>query len=340
MERIWWERVPNAIKFLNDITNAMVNQRSVVIQHARPLPWHDYFMSLLRESVTQQDFSKTFEVVMDSDISDSGKALLQKYCEPEIIASYRPSKSPAFFLAERDDIIFHRRYFLVTIDSESGFDAWETFISDYIKSRGKRGDQAVFVLDYTGTCQTSYKKGITRFSYDSYIGEYDRTVFSMMASSSVNEHPVIRRYIAELAVNVIGDDIECYEHLMDNYSVFSDNPDAAMNPETGLTRDEMVHRVWLAQIKTVYPLIEEYRRNLVERRYSDISLRLPVKNGYGSTINDPGDIELGTLVFLVESTDMYLNQREFDKLKAYRNARNTLSHLGVLTIDEIRFLVE
>ena len=270
MEQIWWGRVPNAMAFSSDIVHHLLNERSLVMQYSSGLPWRDYLIDFIEEQVMQQNSSKRFETI--KSIEDPGVFLLKEFCKSEKRAQYRPTKSHAQFFAESDDIVLHERYFWVTVDSEDNLEAWQTFVSDYIKRRGKCKEKAAFVLEWKGDKNILPRKGIRIVAFDEYISDYDRIVFSTLASSSIKGGPFIKKYLTELAASVVGNDIELaadciQEHqlfLKDAYlcviKVVSEKVRSDGQNFEFLKRQEEVERcVWMAQIKTIYPLIEKFR---------------------------------------------------------------------------------
>ena len=102
---------------------------------------------------------------------------------------------------------------------------------------------------------------------------------------------------------------------------------------------DVEHLIWLSQIKTVYPRLEEYREDFVQRHYAAIARQLPIQTSYGEIYNDPKDVELGTLMYMAGSGFMALGMAEYEKLKRHKEARNKLSHLSALSIKEIKELI-
>ena len=100
------------------------------------------------------------------------------------------------------------------------------------------------------------------------------------------------------------------------------------------------HLIWLSQIKKVYPHLEEYRENFVSKHSEAILKHLPIQASYGEYYTDPKDVELGTLVYMVGSGELFLNSGEYNSLKNHKEARNKLSHLSILDIKEIRELLK
>ena len=350
MENIWWNQVTNAVKYVADIKKSLLEEKSILLRCSSGMPWRNQFEDFVMESVKLQNAEKKFVSV--PAVSAPGEYLLKEFCKKEKRAEYRPSKGYAKFFAESDDIVLHDRYLWVQIDTGACLDKWMIFVSDYIKERGKNDNSAVFILDWSGEGQVPVKKGIKIYSFDDYIGEYDRIVFGVLASSSIREDAFVKNYIAELVANVSGNDIELCAECIKEYRAFLDNPldfirmivDKKVRSDGSSyvyekKSEDVYHLIWLAQIKTVYPYLEEYREEFVQKHSSAISEQLPIQASYGETYSDPKDVELGTLMYMAGNGYLSLEASEYEKLKKYKEARNKLSHLTALSIKEINELL-
>lgn len=349
MKSIWWNQVTNAVNYVSDIKRCLLEERSILLKYSSAMPWREQFEDSVREAVKLQNADKKFVDV--PAVRDPGEYLLNEFCKKEKRAEYRPSKGYAKFFAESDDIVLHDRYLWIQVDHVSCLDKWVSFVSEYIKER-KNENKAVFVLEWSESGQTPLKKGIKVFSFDDYIGEYDRIVFAVLASSGIREPLFIKNYIAELVSNVSGNDIELCSECISGYKSFLDHPLSFIRMTTerktrsdGSNFDynkdaaEVERLIWLSQIKTVYPKLEEYREDFVHRYAGAIAKKLPMQTTYGEICTDPKDVELGTLMFMAGSGDLALSASEYEKLKRHKEARNKLSHLTALSIGEIENLI-
>lgn len=349
MNHIWWERVPNALSFISDVTNSLIEEKSVILQYTDALPWRDTFVASVQNSVQQSNSSKRFDNIRG--VEDPGIFLLDTNCKREKRTQYRPTKSYACFFAESDDIVLHERYFWVIIETKKQLEVWSTFVSDYVKARDRNKEKAVFILEWHGENQVSRRKGILFYSYDNYIGSYDSIVFSTLASSSIKQALFINQYLAALSAAVTGRDIELCAACLAKYEDFLHCPyDVVSNLVSSSrrsdessyafskTRDEVKHCIWLAQIKTVYPVIEEFRKAFVSRYQNSIQSKLPISTLYGEQYTEPSDVELGTLVYMTNTADLQIPPEDYDKLIAFRDARNRLSHLDTLDFDQLQKL--
>lgn len=349
MEQIWWERVPNALTFISDITENLLSEKSIILSCQGGFPWYSYMVRTISESVKQRNSSKRFEHILG--VSAPGEYLLREFCKPEKRADYRPTKTYAKFFAESDDIVLHERYFWVKVDSKEHLELWSEFVSEYVRERGKNIDTAVFILEWTGSGNIWVKKGIRVFSFDDHISEYDRIVFCTLAASSVKERLFIKNYLTELTAIIAAQDIELCAACLESYRQFLEDPYAAIEKIVSVkirsdgdgfsfekTKEDVEHFTWLAQIKTVYPILEEYRGNFVQKYHSAIQKQLPITSSYGETYSNPRDVELGTLKYMADNGGLNLSSKEYERLKVNKDARNKLSHLTPLTLEEIRKL--
>ncbi len=349
MKSIWWNQVTNAVKFVSDIRQSLLEEKSLLLKYSSVMPWREQFEESLRESVRLQNAEKKFVDV--PEVQEPGEYLLKEFCKKEKRAEFRPSKGHAKFFAESDDIVLHDRYLWIRVSSKECLEKWLLFVSEYIKERGKSTNKAVFIIEWPENSQTITRKGIKTFSFDDYIGEYDRVVFAVLASSEVREQLLVKNYIVELVSNVAGNDIELCAECIYGYKSFLINPieyikkiidEKSRSDGSYFSYDknnsEVEHLIWLSQIKTVYPRLEEFREDFVQKHYNMIAKQLPIQASYGETYTDPKDVELGTLMYMAGNDYLNLSSSEYEKLKCYKEARNKLSHLTSLSIKEIEEL--
>lgn len=350
MMNIWWNQVTNAVQYVSEIKKSLLEEKSILLKYSSSMPWRECFEDSVKEAVKLQNSEKKFVEV--PAVTNPGEYLLNEFCKKEKRAEYRPSKGYSKFFAESEDIVLHDRYLWIEIDDEECLEKWLSFASEYIKERGKNSNRAVFILEWAEEGQVSVKKGIKVYSFDDYIGEYDRLAFAVLASSSIKEDIFLKNYLVELAINTTGNDIELCSECVMGYKEFLRNPHGYIKTvleskvrsdgseySYEMTQDEVNHLIWLAQIKTIYPHLEEYREEFVQRHANAISRQLPIQAPYGEIYSDPKDVELGTLIYMAGSGSLVLNQNEYEKLKRFKEARNKLSHLATLTFEEIKQLL-
>ena len=99
------------------------------------------------------------------------------------------------------------------------------------------------------------------------------------------------------------------------------------------TSQEFEHRVWAAQVQVVFPLIEQVRRQAIERYGS--RFRLPVLVGDGAYVNDPYELEIA-MVRRIVSRMVGVPRAVLRRLDQAWEFRNALAHLQPLTDQQLQ----
>ena len=355
IEQIWWEQTSNPEHFINKIVDTLNQGNSILIPDYNSMPWQSYFIEKIRKK-------ESLETI--TNISNVEECMLEKYCEIEGC----PTPNLGFktriveFIAKKKSI-FHNIFFLIYLN-EDMLDEWARFIREYSQSRNKESSKAAFLLlleseDYDDK-KIGNRKGIEIYSFKESINEYDRIVFAMLASYSLKISSLLKTYLTELACNVAGNNIELCSKCLRKHEDFFKNPvetvkniidkDTDSNNCRFLfskTKDEIEQAVWTAQIRTFYPLLEEYRRDFIKKYYNEIKEHLPTTTIFNEIISTPEEMELGSLYHLksdgyYKKTKKRLKVRPEDssELDIFRNVRHDLSHLHKLDFQTIQKLLE
>jgi hypothetical protein len=91
--------------------------------------------------------------------------------------------------------------------------------------------------------------------------------------------------------------------------------------------------VWAAQVQVIFPLIEQVRRQAIERYGGRI--RLPILVGENEYVNDPYELEIAMVRRIVSRIDGVPRTvlRRLDQAWEFRNA---LAHLEPLTEQQLQ----
>jgi hypothetical protein len=192
------------------------------------------------------------------------------------------------------------------------------------------------------------KKGIRSLGFEQNIGAYDKYAFCALASSETNCKEFLRPYLAEAVASVCGDDVELCAVCVAKGMEFLNAPYETIQKVTedlvrsdgerycfSKSQEEVDTLLWEAQLKYVFPLVENYRRYFVKKYYAFIKAALPINNGYGDQVMVPEEAELGNLMYLVERGGIPVSAEESMELKRYRKARNELAHMNLLSNEEL-----
>jgi len=348
MERVWWEQITNARGFLQKTVDAALSGKSVLLSLPEYIPWYDALRDGIETELNNLDASKTFEC-LSSPESEIGKFLLYRYCGEEKRGKYRPSLTYPVFLAQCSDIVLNDRYIWVEDIPKNCWKEWMDFLSMYHIAMRKDKRPAVFIL----VCRESglkipSKRQIVQVNYWNLVHNYDSFTFCTLAASDSPCRAALRPYLAELAYSLCGNDIELCAACIASGQRFLEAPETALRDiirtqrrSSGepfcydLSPDAVGRRIWESQIKTVFPLIEHYRHSFVERYARGISQNLPLRGSAYEEIEEPQDVELGLLFYLVKGCSLHVHPDEYDRLELFRNARNRLAHLKPLALEMI-----
>jgi hypothetical protein len=91
-----------------------------------------------------------------------------------------------------------------------------------------------------------------------------------------------------------------------------------------LKPDELRHRIWRAQLRVLYPYVEEQRQVLLE--YLKPYLYVPYTTRFGEIIKDIKDLEIGHIESIMNS-----NRPIVERIRTLRKIRNDLAHMDIVS---------
>lgn len=352
MDKIWWSQVTNAKRFIDSIVESVTGGSNVILELTDNLPWYNTMKELVEDDIRKQNSERTMFPLTDGE-EEPGKIILDGFCKKEKRDDYRPAMGYAGFLAKSDDIVLNDRFVWVSGISGRRYDDWIGFVLNYSKCLGKGKKGGIFILELKHAPAIGGKKGIKEISFDKTIGKFDRFVFNMLASSSVNESTYLKQYLSELVSDIVENDIELSSLCIRRYKKFLTDPyetlqtivneDFKSNGDAfhvSLGDDGVKIRTWKAQIKTVFPLIEEFRERFVHAYKKQIECQLPISNTFGEIFNEANEVEIGTLYYMVCDGTVQVSNEYYKSLKLFKEARNRLAHLVILSQKEIEAIFQ
>ena len=260
----------------------------------------------------------------------------------------------AKFLAESDDIVLNTRTVWITDISPDRYSSWAKFANDYKTALPAGRQGCTFVLELENADGISAMRGINLVSYKRAVGYFDCFVFYAVAAAVINETATLKQYLTELVTEVCGNDIELGAEcmLIDNYGAFLENPLYVLKRIEGesvrsngvdfnIATDEagIEQCIWNTQIKTIFPIIENFRRPFVEKYREEIQKELPINNSYGEKITQSSEVEIGALEYIVCEKGLIIPDALHNKLHMYKQARNDLAHLKPLELERIKEII-
>lgn len=125
MNNIWWTQIPSARHFLGQITETLLMCKSVLLSVPEWLPWADALYAEVENSLIAHGSAKSLKCI-DCPADDIGRFLLENYCKKEKRAQYRPTETPASFLARNSDIGLNHYYIWVKNISPERLRSWKS----------------------------------------------------------------------------------------------------------------------------------------------------------------------------------------------------------------------
>ena len=352
MDAIWWGQITKANHFIQTIANSILDHNSIVVSLPERMPWERTFYDNI-EGILRQGNPEYKLAFHDCPEAEPGEFLLEEYCKRDKRNSYRFGMSYAEFLAKSEDIVLNSRYVWIKKVSGGELKEWLDFIAEYNKNRRKNASSAVFILETKDeTTKAKKVKGLRYLSFEDSIDFYDKYTFCVLASTGIDIKSNIRPYVAEVVSSVCKNDIEICAICMQRWNDFVLKPyetflqiatSEAYSDEAFFDEDftsELVEtRTWEAQIKLLFPIVERYRTRFVKKYQQYIEKELPIKTITGEIIDDPLDVELGSLSWLAKEKCVPLSPKEYTQLDTFKKARNKLAHLKALDFEQVEWIL-
>lgn len=341
---IWWEATPNNLSVRNAVSTALRDDISVcLIVGEKPVAWRDIFLDLLQKAARDISAEKQFEVLEPPYRSNPGEHLIKRFCTEADRVGYWPGQDSAEFLAGLSTTVLHNRFVYVSGLKKAECEKWELFVKKYTKKL-EHGEHAVFILE---CCDNSVGRvsGMEYIDYRQNTSEQDCFMFCLATLSTMNCGHTDKGYIAQIAANLADGDIELAGGLASNGTALAEKTYHCAHqliPDKDGTLSETVEKaVWDAQIKYLFPLLEQYRSSFIRKYDSILNGFLPIKNSYGEQVTDVKDLELSGLRFLskkMNSKRITLDSQELLTLENSYQARNRLAHVHPVSYGELMAL--
>lgn len=337
MERIWWGSVPNAARCVQEIVDAIHAERSMVLVLGENVPWRAFLPVLIEERIA--DIPDRSLKRIDCPEEAPGAYLLAHYCMEEKRLTYRAGKSHAQFLAEEEDLVLNKAILWVDIADAGKARAWLDFIRDYHRGATKVAARPSFLLAFSEDYGIGRGyKGVSYQAFAEEVNEFDRFAFATLAASCGIEQRRFKPYLATLAATICAEDMElcavcsrygteflcCPRKALEKIAaeeVRSDGrPFVLDDLYEGLER-----RIWKAQVKIVFPAIEDRRQVYIAQCSAALrSMHLV-----------PEEVEIGILAHKAVRGDIPLPSAAVEELLLLKAARNHLAHLQEVPFDMV-----
>lgn len=343
---LWWHRLVNSARFLDDLKDTLSDDKSVLLLFDTEIPWQDIMTETLEQKLADVNDNRTFDVLNVSNEISPGTYLMERYCSKDERKKYWPTThgSPEKFLAQNKVTPLNKRYICLTGIKAEDADKWAASVSEYLENCDDVHKHGVFIIILEGV-NVPVLKHLTAFRYDDYVTDYDCMMLCMTLVSDLKCSRAEKMYLCETASNIAHNNVELAamlasrktDLLRDPYrvsaEVFKGNDVKVTNLE------ELVRMaVWEAQIKLVFPKIENFRAELIRKYEKKISSYLPIKSSNNDVVDKASDLEIGQLYFICKEnrSQKVVDLSEYEILKKMRDVRNILAHWEALSYEQLK----
>ncbi len=341
---IWWGRIGNSLKLLDNVTRHLRDEQSVVLCVPELFPWRDVFYSGVDERRASFSGERHLKRLAWKTGEEPGRFVLEKLCPETVKVNYWPGMSYAQYLAEQRQLLLNDYFVWVTgVHVKAELSKWESFITQYSQYAS---EGAVFVLEYDGT--PPEQGSVERIEYK--IESYDCQVFCLEAAAAL-ENTALLSYQAQLAQSIGGSDPELCAALLAAGETLLRDPGSATSRVVVTKRrtdgsrfppveeQQTLSAAWKAAIVLLFPMLERFRADFVEKHNEELTMFLPITNSYGEQVTDVCELEIGQLYFITRQNPGKFTSREQEEIFLCRRVRNLLAHVRAVPYEEVVSLV-
>lgn len=338
---IWWGQIGNSLRLLTKITNNLRDCQSAVLQVPPNLPWRQDFYEAI--DIRRSAFSGERRLVRLTweEGMDPGEFVLGELCSSRVRADYWPGQTYAEYLGSKSELLMNDYYVWITgIHSKADVSKWGEFVSQYHHIAKQLESTAVFILEYDGT--NTDIPGVEKIVYA--VENYDCRVFCLESAAAYNNTDM-HVYQAELALSIASNDPESCDALLALGEKLLQHPVKATSEKLSmmginrLSDQEIVSAAWKAAIVLLFPILEQHRMDFVTKHQGVLGKYLPISNSNGDQVNDPYDLEVGSLHYIVTSATAEFQTAEIEDLRLCRRVRNLLAHNRIVPYADVRKLM-
>lgn len=338
-EFLWWSQINCGRNLVKKATNNLAQDKSFIITHCNDMPWKEIFYSVLAENLSGINAVRSFESIVFDPSKKPGKQILDRFCSARVISEYWLEESYGEYLAKATDTLLGQRYIIVSgVNLTDHLTEWTDFIQEYeaaAKEHNNEENKAVFIIETSANIDSGAKKTDV---FDYVQTEIDIYSFCVVNVAQVsNESYYLSRYLSELITLVSDGHAEIADKLLSYGTQLFDNiqkyvTDAYADYGTTFGKD-IKKLIFLAQLKSIFPLLEMHRCSIIEKYKKEIFSLLPWEDDYRNYKANAFELELRDLQFLSQRIGLSVSDKQ--SVDLLKNARNTLAHNGILTKEQI-----
>ncbi|MEK3715825.1 hypothetical protein [Paenibacillus sp. FSL R7-0333] len=332
-EALWWGQVSGPSRYLQDAFEAVSNGGVTILEETT---YMDQFFSALKDKLLYKNSKLQIincNSIEFSHLEDIGGYLLQKYAPDQ---NYHPMEGPPARIIAKNNLLNGRVLIVRQIEKDK---RWADIATEFAKYCSLNSGSILFTISEK-TPQINKQKKISVLELKKYITAYDMQLFaSYCISDRSNLSFMMKNYIAQIASNLANSNPELCKELAveeladDVFGLLSrlaqSRPHVAVISES---KSHVEQILWEAQIQTVFPIIEQERRKIIDSYYQEFLNILPVTDEFGRKIDLPEDLELRHIrYYYLKINGGFRSKEDNDTFNLIYKSRNDLAHLNLLS---------
>jgi len=366
--KYWWFNIPGPKAVAEAIIEGIKSGKHVFLISFSDLPWR----TVLRNEIALRCASTLIPEQVDAGDLDAPNKLIseffiEKYGDHNTQMEFREIEEERGIKYLKKKGVIDNKLIWVKGMSEADYYKWDKFCRIHAI---KNPSQGICILETTFNNMPQLPKHIKKIDIKRMISPFDTLSFCGIIVSSIESETNIawKEYIsnltallftrdAEMALDYIQETdfrekgpIEALKDMCKNKDeiIGSKREEKDTHPFYLIRNNEMKeleHRVWIAQLKVAFPIIQERqyhyadsnRENLQETIKRAKEEGTQIRNSHGDIINDPYDIELGLMLHLEGQVfgsghkPFKLTPNEKEEIRFLWDIRNKLAHMELCT---------
>lgn len=363
-EDFWWNNITGANMIVAKVSDTLNENKMVVLNVPSDLPWRYQMRSAIelhfrKNAETEDTYMQIIDANDECRDEDPGKFLLTKFGKTREIKNGYREKSGASI----QKYLIQNRVLKNTIVWIKGLNheqkkAWMTFSREYNTQSVSDG---LFVLEVHDNKDNIDHKKVTLINFSDFVSSYNVQLFDSFILDRENCYTSNwKKYISTVTSCLCDTDAEISLELIRHTDFLHENPiegiskidksgsfasrgsDEGSNHVLAYFRrgevGELEHRMWVAQVQVLFPLIEIERTKLISTLYDEIKKALTSEDiyQYDVIIEDPNEVELGTLDYLKRSFKINIPQSDIRSWISFlHNCRNKIAHMGCCEPEDV-----
>ncbi len=369
----WWTGVTGPHEVVNHVAVTLLQNKSCILNVPSDIPWPQKMRSCIQAEYTERTDEYSIIQMIDLEDEDAadisvGKFVLNKLAPPNISAGYREKSKITIQKYIASSGILKDKIIWVKGIAQSEVREWISFCSGFSPDKSTGG---LFVLEINHSIGNTDSRHCVYVNYADYISNYDLQLFNSFILDDENVYSdAWKKYISALASSLCDVDAEVSNIFLHNTDFYSESPVVGIQRiaesrdfsqrgaeessnhilrycRSGQT-DEINHRIWMAQIQVLFPMVEMERIELINKWKPQIeeALQKHYVTQYEVPVTDPIDVEIGTLYRMTKMKDgnlywLYIpDEKDRKRINFLHECRNIMAHVSCCSPEQVRSLIE